>query len=321
MYYLSKKEFHKQANKIYNLLFSGFTFFNCQFENKENKYKEHFAHLPTCEEMEETQLPLKNRLQVKKDRLKKLEKESEFSSTYNMPREKRMLHVLDSLAVTYGFKSYYDYKNKTRFRKDIKALTPAKEMFYDVAKTRTEVLKNELINRFNFKTGLFIPATIIETAPENNYSNSLIEEKYKNEEEFYNALAYMLNGTILTTKALKELDESINWETLKKQLAFCFDLTIETERYAQGNDKNLFLRMAKKRYPDKDFSFMSKIEYSYEVFRISENILTLSEEDFEIFLELANDSFYEETVYLFELVRNKNKNEYMKFMIKLSKLM
>lgn len=321
MYYISRKEFQKVGKFIYKRLFSGFTIYDCHFKNKENKYKEHFSEPKMWEDLGVSNLSKEEEEKKKECIIAKLEAESEVSKTYKMSKEARMFHIFDALAIVYGFKSFFDYKNKTKFKKDIKKLIPMDEMPHSEYITINTRLQNELIKSFCFKkeVDLIIPSFLLKSRPE--IKNSLINESYKTKDEFYNALAYMYGSYFMTVDDLELLSKGDNWDDVKKTLIYHTSLNIEQDLYEHPNDKKEFLRRAAEYYPEKDFSFINKINNTYEIARITENIATLSEEDFEIFQEVAKKTFYPETVYLFELIRKQEKNEYMKFLFKLEKEM
>ncbi len=312
MYYVSRKEFQKVGKFIYRRLFSGFTVYDCHFKNKENKYKEHFSEPKMWEDLG---------VNKKENIDSKIEEKFEVSKTYKMTKESRMYCIFDALAIVYGFKSFFDYKKKTKFRKDIKLLTPIDQMPHSEYITLSLRLQKELIKTFDFtkEVDLTMPLFIFKSTPEKK--DFLINEQYETKEQFYNALAYMYGSYLMTDKDLQLLSKGANWEEVKGLLDYKTSLNIERDLYEQPNDKKEFLRRLNDFSQKKEFSFINKINNTYEISKIKNNIVALSKEDFELFIEISKKSFHKETVYLFELVRREEKNEYMRFLSKLKKEM
>lgn len=318
MYYLPRKEFYKIGKDIYKKMFSGFSAYNCHFKNKENKYKEHFAEPIMWSDWGSLGLEQKESA-VQELTLK--EESGQISKTYLMTRDERLIIIYDSLAVTLGFASYYEYKNKTKFRKDINTMMPLHKMNFDFAVTRNDALIEELKKRFNLSTEIDLPIFSFRSIPKAHFKNDLINENYSTKEEFYNALAYFYNTSELTAKKLEDLNKSKGWGQIKESLNYSTTLDQPADIYEASNNIKDVIIEGMKRFPEKDFSFLSKIQKTYHISRVIENILTLSDDDYDCLILLVKELMIPETVYLFNLVREKNKNEYLMFLFRLNKIM
>lgn len=127
MFYLPRRLFKKEVKNIDSQLFCDFYFFN-KIRFGVHKNKEH------C---------------LSEDKHNFVDDNT--SSTFNMLPEERMLYIAESLAVSLGFTSYYDYQKKTKFFKDIKKLE--KLTYLDkkmIKKIKTSFIKN-LNDNYNFK--------------------------------------------------------------------------------------------------------------------------------------------------------------------------
>lgn len=304
MYYFSRKKFKKESKTIYKKLFYGFSFIDCNIKNKENRYKEHFAEILKLED-----LPLiteSGNIIIQKKKETVLNKTKSYC--YCLTKEERILKINNALAETLGFKSFFEYKRKMKFKIDRDKMPKIESMSFDEYITFIERFKNNLKKEFKFTKDININLNFLNDIYKKNKKNLL-----NNKKEFYDSLGYFYNTKELMTNNLKNLKDLSDEKV--KVLKDINSLNIEPDLYVESNDKNLIL---KELDSDSPLNFINKINYMYEVESIRDDLKALSDADFNLFLELSLNAFYKEFILVLCCIRKNKNNEFLSFLNELN---
>lgn len=286
MYYISKMRFNMEVSKTNKLMFDGFKLLN-RIKNPKNKTKEHFC-----------QLPLFNDMIGKCEGEKDNGDELICSDTFKSAGYERKGNIADALAISLGFESHYQYKRKIKFLFDRKKLTKLEDLDYEYINNFDKSFSDNLNKIFSFDESPLIHTKIV-TNIKNKKISDFMKGFYESEEEFNKLYEFVIEKNIFN-------NNEVDFNEVKSFLYMCN----EPDIYESVNFLDYFIENE----DNQEFSFMKKVNYLNDIFKVEDEINKLSDETYLKFITNISKYLRADCVRALKLLKLNKDDPYLLFL-------